>query len=71
MYPSVIIDLRLQKIVTRVNAHATGVNTIVINDTENYFVSGSADGDIKVLQHSYVFLLNSFFSKGVGSVHCS
>ena len=58
---SVIIDLRLQKIVTRVNAHATGVNTIVINDTENYFVSGSADGDIKVLQIHLAFLLVHFF----------
>ena len=53
---SVIIDLRLQKIVTKVSAHSTAVNTIVINDTDNYFVSGAADGDIKVLMS----LLSSF-----------
>ena len=45
----VIIDLRIQKIVTRVAAHTTAVNSIVINDTDGYFVSGSADGDIKVI----------------------
>ena len=33
--------------------HGSAVNRIAVDDIDGFFVTGSADGDIKVCVHSY------------------
>lgn len=43
-----VYDLRQHAPVSKPILHSAGITSIVLNDTEGYFVTGYADGEIKV-----------------------
>lgn len=44
-----LIDIRSKNIKHKFNAHESAVKCIAIDPHEDYFATGSADGDIKVI----------------------
>ena len=45
-----VYDLRQHAPVSKPILHSAAITSIVLNDTEGYFVTGYADGEIKVSQ---------------------
>ena len=43
-----VFDIRHHVTLRTVSAHTSAVNSIVLNDIEGYFVTGSSEGEIKV-----------------------
>ena len=43
-----VFDIRHHVLLRTVPAHTTSINSIVLNDIEGYFVTGSSEGEIKV-----------------------
>jgi len=43
-----IFDIRQRSLLQSISLHSSSVNCIAVNDIDGYFVSGSADGDVKV-----------------------
>lgn len=47
-----VFDIRHHVLLRTVPAHTSSINSIVLNDIEGYFVTGSSEGEIKV--HSQI-----------------
>jgi len=43
-----VFDIRHHVLLRSINAHTSAINCIVLNNIENYFVTASAEGEIKV-----------------------
>ena len=43
-----VFDIRHHVLLRSVSAHSSSINSIVVNDIEGYFVTGSCEGEIKV-----------------------
>lgn len=43
-----VFDIRQHSLLQSISLHSSAINCIVVNDIDGYFVTGSADGDIKV-----------------------
>lgn len=56
-----LIDVRTKTIRHKFTAHENAVKCIALDPHEDYFATGSADGDIKVSQYLNVVLVNSRF----------
>lgn len=52
-----VYDIRQRALLQSISLHSSSINCIVVNDIDGYFVTGSADGDIKVR----TCLINFFF----------
>lgn len=50
-----LIDIRSKNIRHKFNAHESAVKCIAIDPHEDYFATGSADGDIKVNNYINIF----------------
>jgi len=46
-----IFDIRQHALLQCLPLHNAAVNCIAVNNVDGYFVTGSADGDIKVISH--------------------
>lgn len=50
---------------TNVVVHSAAVTRIVLNDAEGYFITGSQDGEIKVIIKYIVFIIFTYVKVGV------
>lgn len=48
-----LIDVKVKAIVRKFSAHESAVKCIALDPHEDYFATGSADGDIKVSHRIY------------------
>ena len=51
-----VYDLRQHVPVSKPILHSAAITSIVLNDTEGYFVTGYADGEIKVSQYYHIMI---------------
>ncbi len=57
-----IFDIRQYSLLQLLQVHSSSVNCIAVNDIDGYFVTGAADGEIKVQQLSIASLLHCYSS---------
>ena len=53
-----IFDVRQHALLQSLPVHSGAINSIVVNDVDGYFITGSSEGDIKV--HLIVIIAVSF-----------